>query len=123
MAVRENWRAATFNVVSTGSAAGGRSQPVLGLSAPAQRKTPGPGALIRGFLGAFVTLLTAWFLSGDLGNRGETRLEPRRRKAVYGTAAFTPMNSRFNRVAVCRSQRTTRGGALRIIDEWARADR
>ncbi len=56
MAVRENRRAATFMVVSTGSTAGGRSQPALGRSTPAQRKTLGPGALDRGFLGAFVTL-------------------------------------------------------------------
>ena len=56
MAVRENRRAATLLVVSTGSAAGGYSQPSLGNSTPTQRKTLGPGALDRGFLGAFVTL-------------------------------------------------------------------
>ena len=74
----ENRRAATLMVVSTGSAGRCRSQPDLSQFDPSQRKTLGPGALDRGFLGAFVTLLTVQ-PTGDLGNRGETRLKPRRR--------------------------------------------
>ena len=56
MALDENRRAATVKVVSTGSAGQCRSQPGFSQSGPSQRKTLGPGALDRGFLGAFVTL-------------------------------------------------------------------
>ena len=75
MVGRENRRAATIKVVSTGSAAARRSQPGMGQSADPNKKTLGPGALDRGFLFAFVTLSAR--LCGGLGNRGETRLRPR----------------------------------------------
>ncbi len=74
MALDENRRAATLKVVSTGSAAVGRSQPALGHSTPTQTKTLGPGALDRGFLGAFVTLDGAAYrrLGQQGGNPSQT---------------------------------------------------
>lgn len=75
MRVFENRRAATYWVVSTGSAERPRSQPNMGQSRSGKKKTLGPGAMDRGFLFAFVTLSA--LLCGGLGNRGETRLRPR----------------------------------------------
>ncbi len=75
MVGRENRRAATFWVVSTGSAERPRSQPGMEQARSGKKKTLGPGAMDRGFLFAFVTLSAR--LCGGLGNRGETRLRPR----------------------------------------------
>ena len=65
----ENRSGADLMAVITGSAEDAHSQPGLSQSSPGQKKTPTPGALERGFLCAFVTLVDskAFTRSGQQG--------------------------------------------------------
>ena len=118
----ENRRAAAIGAVSTGSAEDCRSQPSMGQSTAAKKKTPTPGALEWGSV-LRSSRLTSRTSREAKGNRGETRLRPLCRCQFYGRSPCSVMNNLNVRVANCRKFGTVHDEPPDAIDDWQGADR